>query len=199
MTKWERFFDEKIKEIAKEEVIFDIGGGQRFQKNLTPYKKYFTNCSYKTVDIDPKRNPDILADAHNLPIANESVDGVICKSVLEHVKNPFQVVEEIYRILKPRGKCFIYVPFLFAWHSSEKDEEDFWRFSEDGIKYLFRKFRKIEIYPVRYHFETIANLLPYSNKFPINVLVILSRFLDKILERYQSKKQVSGYNIFLVK
>ncbi len=199
MTKWEKFFDEKIKEIAKEKVILDIGGGERFQKNLTPYRKYFINCSYKTIDIDPGRNPDILADAHNLPVANESIDGIICKSVLEHVKNPFQVVEEIYRILKPKGKCFIYVPFLFTWHGSEKEEKDFWRFSEDGINYLFRKFRKIEICPVRYHFETIAYLLPYSNKFPINILVIFLRFLDKILERYQSKKQVSGYNIFLIK
>lgn len=194
MTRWEKFFDQKIKEIAKEKTVFDIGAGKRFQKNLAPYKKYFLNCDYKTIDIDPKCQPDILANAQNLPIANEMADGVICKSVLEHVENPFRVVDEIYRILKPGGKCFIYVPFLEAYHG-----RDFWRFSEDGIKYLFRNFSKIEICPVRGHFETIANLLPYQNKFPINILIFVARFLDKISEKFQSKKQVSGYNIFLIK
>ena len=199
MTKWEKFFDEKIKEIAKGKIVYDIGGAERFQKGLARYKDIFFNCSYKTVDINPKYNPDILADAHHLPIPDESADGVICKSVLEHVENPFQVVEEIYRILKLGGKCFIYVPFLHAYHSSRLDEKDFWRFSEDGIKYLFRKFKRIEICPVMGHFETIVNLLPYQNKFPINILVYLARFLDKILEKHQSKKQVSCYNLFLIK
>lgn len=151
------------------------------------------------MDINPKYNPDILANAHNLPISNESADGVICKSVLEHVENPFKVVEEIYRILKPGGKCFVYVPFLHAWHGSGINEKDYWRFTEDTVKYLFRKFSKIEICPVKYHFETIAYLLPYQNKFPINILVYLARFLDKIFEKWQSKKQVSGYYIFLIK
>lgn len=199
MTKWEKFFDEKIKEISKEKIVFDIGGGKRFQKGLAPYKKYFVNCNYKTVDIDPKVNPDILADAHNLPISDNFADGVICTSVLEHVENPFRVVDEIYRILKPGGKCFIYVPFLHAWHGSGLGEKDYWRFSKDGIEYLFRKFRRIEICPVMGHFETIAYLLPYQNKFPINILCYFARFLDKILSKYQSQNQVSGYHIFLVK
>lgn len=116
MTKWEKFFDEKIKEIAKGKIVFDIGGGSRFQKGLTPYKKYFANCDYKTIDIDAKQKLDILADAHNLPIPANSADGVICKAVLEHVKNPFLVADEIYRILKPGGKCFVYAPFLFPYH-----------------------------------------------------------------------------------
>ncbi len=42
-------------------------------------------------------------------------------------------------------------------------------------------------------------ILPYQNKFPINVLVAFTGFLDNSFEKYQSKKQVSGYNIFLVK
>lgn len=199
MTTWGKFFDEKIKEIAKEKIVFDIGGCSRFQKGLESYKEYFLNCEYKTVDINPDCHPDILADAHNLPIPNNSTDGIICISVLEHVENPFRVVDEIYRILKPGGRCFSYVPFLHSYHGSRQDEKDFWRFSEDGIKYLFRKFQRIEICPVMGHFETIVNLLPYQNKFPINILVYLTRFLDKILEKHQSKKQVSGYNIFLIK
>jgi len=194
MTKWENFFDEKIKEIAKGKTVFDIGGGSRFQKELKAYKKYFSGCDYKTIDIDAEANPDIIADAHSIPIADNSADGVICKAVLEHVKNPMQVTEEIYRILKSNGKCFVYVPFLYPYHG-----HDYWRFTEDGVRYLFRKFNKIEICPVRGFLETMAIFLPYQNKFPINVLVAFAGFLDNSFSKYQSKKQVSGYNIFLIK
>lgn len=33
MTKWEKFFGEKIKEIAKEKIVIDIGGGKALLKN----------------------------------------------------------------------------------------------------------------------------------------------------------------------
>lgn len=200
MTKWEKFFDQKIKEIAKEKVVFDVGGGTRFQKALADYKYDFVDCDYKTIDINPEYRPDIVADAHNLPINSGAADGVICKSVLEHVKNPFRVVDEIWRILRPGGKCFITVPFLHPYHAAgQAPYKDYWRFSEDGARYLFRKFSKIEICPEFGHFETIANLLPFQNKFPINILVRLARGLDVLFAKYQSKKQVCAFYIFLVK
>ncbi len=198
MTKWEKFFDEKIREIAKEKIVFDIGGGNRFQKELVPYKKYFADCDYKTIDTNAKYKPDILADIHNLSIPDNFADGVICKAVLEHVEDPTRVVEEIYRILKTGGKCFIYVPFLHVYHGL-RGGKDFWRFSEDGIRYLLKRFKKIEICPVRGHLETIANFLPHQNKFPVNIFVTLARLLDNLLGKHQSGRQVSGYNIFLIK
>jgi ubiquinone/menaquinone biosynthesis C-methylase UbiE len=194
MTKWDKFFDEKIKEIAKGSIVLDVGGCSRFQKSLGKYEKYFSNCNYKTIDFDSKCNPDILADIHNIPLPDNYADSVICKSVLEHVKEPIKVTEEIYRVLKNGGKCFVYVPFIHVYHGN-----DYWRFSEDTIKYIFRKFNHIEIVPVLGHFETIATLLPYNNKFPVSLLVFLARILDKMFCKFQSGKQVSGYNIFLIK
>jgi SAM-dependent methyltransferase len=194
MTKWDKFFDEKIKEIAKEAIVLDVGGCSRFQKSLKKYKKYFSNCDYKTVDVNPQCNPDILADIHNIPIPDNYVDGIICKSVLEHVKEPIKVAEEMYRVLRSGGKCFVYVPFIHVYHGN-----DYWRFSEEAVRYIFRKFKRIETVPVLGHFETIVILFPYNNKFPINLLVFLARIFDKITCKFQSGKQVSGYNIFLVK
>jgi len=200
MRKGGNFFDESIKEIAKEKIIFDIGGASRFQKGLASYEKYFADCDYKTIDIDESCNPDIVADAHNLPMANESADAVICNSVLEHTYNPSKVVDEIYRILKPGGKCFIYVPFLHAYHGGKKHyEKDYWRFSRDGIQYLLRSFNAVEMQETRGHFETIMLLLPYNNRFPINIMIILAKSLDRIFSGQQSKNQVSGYNVFCVK
>ena len=46
---------------------------------------------------------NLIADAHYLPFPKESYDIIIIQAVLEHVINPYKVVSEIYRILKPNG------------------------------------------------------------------------------------------------
>jgi ubiquinone/menaquinone biosynthesis C-methylase UbiE len=42
---------------------------------------------------------------------------IICTHVLEHLDNPTQALEEIYRVLKPEGELFLVVP--------SKEYEDF--------------------------------------------------------------------------
>ena len=194
MTKSSKFFDKKIREIAKEKIILDIGGGGRFQKELARYEKYFVNSDYKTLDISTKHRPDIVGDVHNLPFRDNSVDAIICKAVLEHTHDPFRAVSEIYRILKPRGKCFVYVPFLYPYHASRTDYKDYYRYTKDGVEHLFRNFSKIEICSVRGYFETMVNLLP--SKLLRETFKLPARILDKI---FISKNQTSGYNIFLIK
>ena len=199
MTNWELFFDQKIKEVAKGKVIWDIGGGFGFQKQLAPYKQYFSG-EYKTLDINEDLRPDVVADAHNLPILDNSADGVISNSVLEHMRNPFQAVSEMYRILRPGGKVFAYVPFLHAYHGgNKKGGPDYWRMSRDGLQYLFREFSHIEICPVAGYFETMSYLLPRSHKFPFKLCIFPARLADRISCRFQSSNQVSGHHVFLIK
>ena len=192
MTKWDKFFDKKIREIAKEKEILDIGGGFKFQKELSKYKYLFKNSNYQTLDAEKKYNPDIIGDICNIPLNNESVDVVICKAVLEHVPEPQKAIKEIYRILKKGGKCFVYVPFLYPYHAHKGVYGDYYRYTQDGIKYLFRDFKSIETCSVRGNLETVFNLTPLR-KF--SFFLYLIRFLDKFF----SNKQSSGYNIFLIK
>lgn len=42
---------------------------------------------------------------------DEIFDMVSCNECLEHVENPFFVMKEMYRILKPNGTIFVTVPF----------------------------------------------------------------------------------------
>lgn len=46
-------------------------------------------------------------DAHELPFDADTFDVVYCRYLLEHVKNPIQVLKEMHRVLKPRGEVFI--------------------------------------------------------------------------------------------
>lgn len=46
----------------------------------------------------------------NLPFIDNTFDIVTCIDVLEHVKNPSRTIEEIIRVTKPKGFCFIFSP-----------------------------------------------------------------------------------------
>jgi SAM-dependent methyltransferase len=52
----------------------------------------------------------IRADARALPFASESMDAIICMSVLEHLHDLQSPADEFYRVLRPGGVAIIGVP-----------------------------------------------------------------------------------------
>ena len=54
--------------------------------------------------------PLVRSDACALPFASESMDAIVCMSVLEHLHDPKPAGEEFYRILRPGGVAVIGVP-----------------------------------------------------------------------------------------
>jgi len=49
----------------------------------------------------------IQLDASALPIASESVDGILVVDALHHFQNPRRIVDEMMRVLKPTGRIVI--------------------------------------------------------------------------------------------
>lgn len=198
MKKPDSFFVKKIHQLAKKAVIVDIGGGHPFQRELAEFKPLFNNKLFFTIDYAPTFKPTIVGDAQILPLKNKSVDALICHSVLEHVPKPWEAVNEMHRILKPGGKAFVYAPFLFVYHAGP-NFKDYYRFSIDAWKELFKDFKKIEIHPARGYIETILKLFPNTIFTKLRPLAI---FLDKIMKTnnfHWSSRQVSGYYIFATK
>lgn len=79
-------------------------------------------------------------DAHSLPYDDNSFDCVILQEVLEHLKKPWVVMDEVYRVLKEGGVVIATVPFLYPHHENPKD---YWRITPDGMEVLCEKFSKI--------------------------------------------------------
>lgn len=77
------------------------------------------------VNIGAFPNVDVVADAHELPYADNSVDAIHCEAVLEHLKSPHNAVKEMYRVLKPGGKLFAVSPFLVAYHGYPHHYQNF--------------------------------------------------------------------------
>jgi SAM-dependent methyltransferase len=49
----------------------------------------------------------IRADAHDLPFPDATFDVAFCRWVLEHVRDPAQVLCEMYRVVKPGGHVLV--------------------------------------------------------------------------------------------
>ncbi len=134
-----------------------------------------------------------MGDIHELPLADNSVDAIICISVLEHVEEPQKAVRELYRVLKPGGYCYIYAPFLFYYHPERGYYGDYYRFTVEGMRYLARDFKEIEISNARGALATVFNLFPFLSK-KTEVFDVLDRLFKK-----DSSNQTSGSHMFCIK
>ncbi len=104
--------------------------------NLGSRSKKKKNFTY--LDIEDKGSADIIADAADMPIKSDTFDLVINTAVMQHVKEPQKVAAECFRVLKPGGKIFVSVPFLYGYH---EDPVDMQRYSHTGVINLFKEFR----------------------------------------------------------
>lgn len=102
------------------------------------------NIKIETLDIDRESGATYIADLCDCAesVGSNKFDFIVCTEVLEHTLNPFQAVENIFRMLKPNGLCFISTPFNFRIHGPLPD---CWRFSEHGLKQLFKKFEVVDL------------------------------------------------------
>ncbi len=108
-------------------------------------KPFLTNnVIVETLDIDPNAKATYTTDLCECKcsVPDCYFNYVVCTEVLEHTRQPFTAVNNIYRILKPSGICFISTPFNFRIHGPLPD---CWRFTEYGLRELFSNFKIIEL------------------------------------------------------
>ena len=117
--------------LPKGNIILDIGSGV-----------FKLRDDVINIDINNYKEVDLVCDAKNIPFADNSIDQIFNFSLLEHTKDPFAIMDEIYRVLKPGGTVYTLVPFLQPFHSSP---DDYWRFTKDGVKELHNNFTEIKI------------------------------------------------------
>jgi SAM-dependent methyltransferase len=67
------------------------------------------NILYTTTDLHSPL-ADIKADICNLPFDNDSYDIIFCNHVLEHIPDDTKAMQEILRILKPKGMAILQIP-----------------------------------------------------------------------------------------
>jgi len=184
--------------------ILDIGAGE------VKYKKYFSDCDFKTQDFKQYGKIDYVSDITEIPIPDQSFDIIISTEVLEHVLRPDLGIAEMSRILKPGGTLYITIPFRAGIHHLphyHSGLSEFWH------RYYLESygFEKIEIkekggFFAFYGQEKLRSAImvfksPYFFLYPFAliglVLVPLFYWLDKLnIDKYnRSYKSTMGYLI----
>lgn len=172
-----RNLDVFLEKYATERKVLDIGAGG------SSYGQFFPNRL--TVDIDPKRKPDVVADAHSLPFKDGEFEYVLCTEVLEHLKDPIKAINEIKRVLKNDGLFILTTRFVYPIHDSPRD---YWRFTKYGLRELFKDWNIIELTPETQTFSAVGVLLQRiafqtrlrANKPVKLILFILAYIFDHI-------------------
>lgn len=111
-------------------------------------KPFFSNeITIETLDIDPKSGATYIYDLCNCAeqVGFEKFEFIVCTEVLEHTRQPFDAVDNIFKMLKPNGLVFVSTPYNFRIHGPLPD---CWRFTEHGLRELFKHFEIIELTPL---------------------------------------------------
>jgi SAM-dependent methyltransferase len=140
--------------------VLDAGAGD------APYRPLFAHCEHVTQDWPGSPHAGagasaIVADLHDLPVADASFGAVLCTEVLEHVAEPERVVAELRRVLAPGAPLLVTVPFVGELH---EEPHDHWRYTNHGLRGLLERggFAGVEVEPLTGYWSTLAHLLRHA-------------------------------------
>jgi len=97
----------RVLHIAPEQAFY-----QRFRK--------MNNLEYVTCDLESPL-ADVKADIQALPFDTESFDVIFCNHVLEHVENDQKALNELFRVMKPKGWGIFQVPIRYQLEKTFED------------------------------------------------------------------------------
>ncbi|MFM7426280.1 MAG: methyltransferase domain-containing protein [Elainella sp.] len=106
------------------------------------------------------KNTDVVADAHHLPFRDEVFEAVVAFNVFEHLSNPKQAAQEIFRVLKPGGKVIIHTAFLQPLHEAPYH---FFNATKYGVMQWFSDF-KVQVCQVSENFNPAFTLAWLSSE-----------------------------------
>lgn len=101
--------------------LLDLGCGIKPYESLFTVNKYVGVEYYGEGETYDKQYADFFYDGKTLPFGDNSFDSVFCSEVFEHVFNLDEILTELYRVLKSKGKMLITCPFVFPEHEVPND------------------------------------------------------------------------------
>jgi SAM-dependent methyltransferase len=111
----EIFFAEFAKSVREDAVVIDIGCGSNKHINLVS-KKIGIGID-EQLQSGVQNTNFVIANVEKIPLRNECSDVVIAHWVLEHLQNPTNTANEVYRILGNSGVFIFVTPYRYYFAS----------------------------------------------------------------------------------
>jgi len=141
------FYNKYCKENIGNKIVLDIGS---YDVNGT-LKPIFSNCkTYIGLDQSAGPNVDLVAESHNIPLEDKSIDIIVSSSCFEHDPMFWVTFNEMCRLVKPSGFIYINAPSNGPYHAHPVDNwrfyKDSWKALEEWGRYSGHKVTLIETY-----------------------------------------------------
>jgi ubiquinone/menaquinone biosynthesis C-methylase UbiE len=120
--------------IPRGALVLDAGAGS------SPYKPLFAHTQYESADFERVTKSyapqTYTCDLAAIPVEDDRFDAVVFNQVMEHLPEPYLVLRELYRVLKPGGSMIYSAPLFYEEH---EQPYDFYRYTQFGVRHLFQK------------------------------------------------------------
>ena len=93
--------------LSTNQKILDFSPSRCISRKL----KKSLGTNYNSTDLSGNFNADFKYDITNLNIDSNSLDVIICYHILEHIEEDLKAMQELFRVLKPKGIAVIQTPF----------------------------------------------------------------------------------------
>lgn len=146
--------------------ILDVGcGHSNFMEQVFNKTKhtYGIDSDKKAIEKNTIIKNKIIGSANNIPLANNFFDLITLAWTLEHLDNPQKTFQEIYRVLKPKGKVIFLTP-------------NTWNYNVWIIRAIPNVFHK----PLVRYFYNRQNGDTYLKKYKINSIKKINQILSSV-------------------
>ncbi len=120
-----------IKDLAHG-LVLDLGAGNPRESEHYPNVVFHEFVQYA--------HTDVVSVCDKLPYREGIFDAVISKAAFEHLARPWEIADEIYRVLKPGGFVTVDTAFMYPLHG---DPYHFFNMTLDGVREIFKRFQTV--------------------------------------------------------
>lgn len=171
--------------------LLDFGCGSKPYKNLINVEEYI-GLDFPSEGHDHSNELiDVFYDGKTIPFGDNSFDSIFSSEVFEHVFNLDEVLNELFRVLKPGGIILITCPFVIGEH---EQPNDFARYTSFALKHIMVKsgFEVIHYEKLGGSIDAIVqlrltyfqkNIMPYVEKIPV-LRSLLRKGVNTLLNVY---------------
>lgn len=184
--------------------VLDVGAGpQEFGQEFRS-----RGASYLPMDLDPEAtslaHDGVAADASQLPLATASIDVAFSSNLIEHVREPSVVADELVRVTRPGGLIFIaYTNWWSPWGGHETSPWH-WLGGQRAIRRYTRRHGHLPKNRVGENLfkVSVAWGVTWAHSHPdVDVLAVRPRYLPRWatpIVRIPILREILSWNLLLI-
>lgn len=157
--------------LSPDSILLDAGCGAGIETCIN-YKQGVKLAVGVDLSAEIKANETvhekIIGDICRIPLKDKTIDIVLCRQLIEHLKYPEKFFKEVSRVLKPKGIFILMTPNLMEWTTLISKFTPY-RFH----LFVNREFFGIEnrhVFPTYYRANTIFRLKNYLQKYGLRII-----------------------------